>query len=57
MFDKLVKGPKFRHAPDFAGAGSAKAGIHNYLKTMDFRLRGKDVKGCFKTFYETIMLE
>ncbi|MGD9261017.1 MAG: hypothetical protein PVG44_11285 [Desulfobacterales bacterium] len=31
----------------------AKAGIQNYLKILDSRLRGKDVKGCFKTFYET----
>jgi hypothetical protein len=30
--DKLVKSLKFRHAPAFAGAGSAKAGIQNYLK-------------------------
>jgi hypothetical protein len=29
----------------------AKAGIQNYLKTLDSRLRGKDVKRCFKTFY------
>jgi hypothetical protein len=29
----------------------AKAGIQNYLKTMDSRLRGKDIKGCFKIFY------
>jgi hypothetical protein len=32
----------------------AKAGIQNYLKTLDSRLRGKDVKGRFKTFYEFI---
>ncbi len=32
----------------------AKAGIQNYLKTLDSRLRGNDVKGRFKTFYETI---
>ena len=32
----------------------AKANIQNYLKTLDSRLRGNDVKGCFKTFYETI---
>ena len=32
----------------------AKAGIHNYLKTLDSRLRGNDVKGRFKTFYESI---
>jgi hypothetical protein len=34
----------------------AKAGIQNYLKTLDSRLRGNDVKGRFKTFYETINL-
>jgi hypothetical protein len=32
----------------------AKAGIQNYLKTLDSRLRGNDGKGRFKTFYETI---
>ena len=32
----------------------AKAGIQNYLKTLDSRLRGNDVKERFKTFYETI---
>ena len=32
----------------------AKEDIHNYLKTLDSRLRGNDVKGRFKTFYETI---
>ena len=31
-----------------------KAGIQNYLKTLDSRLRGNDAKGRFKTFYETI---
>ena len=31
----------------------AKVGIQNYLKTLDSRLRGNDVKGRFKTFYET----
>jgi hypothetical protein len=35
----------------------AKAGIQKYLKTLDSRLRGNDVKGRFKTFYETIKLE
>ena len=35
----------------------AKAGIQNYLKTLDSRLRGNDVKGRFKTYYETITLE
>ena len=32
----------------------AKAGIQNYLKTLDSRLRGNDANGRFKTFYETI---
>ena len=32
----------------------AEAGIQNYLKTLDSRLRGNDAKGHFKTFYETI---
>jgi len=32
----------------------AKAGIQNYLKTLDSRLRGNDAEGRFKTFYETI---
>ena len=32
----------------------AKAGIQNYLKTLDSRLRGNDVKGGLKAFYETI---
>jgi len=35
----------------------AKAGIQNYLKTLDSRLRGNDVKGRFKTFYETIKFD
>ena len=34
----------------------AKAGIQNYLKILDSRLRGNDVKRCFKTFYETIKI-
>jgi hypothetical protein len=34
----------------------AKAGIQNYLKTLDSRLRGNDVKGRFKTFYESIKI-
>jgi len=34
----------------------AKAGIQNYLKTLDSRLRGNDAKGRFKAFYETINL-
>jgi hypothetical protein len=32
----------------------AKAGSQNYLKTLDYRLRGNDAKGRFKAFYETI---
>jgi hypothetical protein len=32
----------------------AKAGIQNYLKIQDSRLRGNDAKGGFKIFYETI---
>jgi hypothetical protein len=35
----------------------AKAGIQNYLKTLDSRLRGNDAKGRFKTFYEGIKNE
>ena len=35
----------------------AKAGIQNYLKTLDSRLRGNDVKGRFKPFYETIKVD
>jgi hypothetical protein len=35
----------------------AKAGIQNYLKTLDSRLRGNDAKGRFNTFYETIKIE
>jgi hypothetical protein len=35
----------------------AKAGIQNYLKTLDSRLRGNDVKGRFKTIYETIKFD
>ena len=35
----------------------AKAGIQNYLKTLDSRLRGNDAKGRFKTFYETINID
>ena len=34
----------------------AKAGIQNYLKTLDSRLRGNDAKGRFKTFYENIKI-
>ena len=34
----------------------AKAGIQNYLKTLESRLRGNDVIGRFKAFYETIKL-
>ena len=32
----------------------AKAGIQNYLKTLDSRLRGNDVKERFQNFYESI---
>jgi len=35
----------------------AKAGIQNYLKTLDSRLRGNDAKEHFKTFYETIIFK
>jgi len=35
----------------------AEAGIQNYLKTLDSRLRGNDVKGRFKTFYETLKID
>ena len=35
----------------------AKAGIQNYLKTLDSRLRGNDAKGRFKTFYDNIKIE
>ena len=34
----------------------AKAGIQNYLKKLDSRLHGNDVKRHFKTLYETIIL-
>ena len=35
----------------------AKAGIQNYLKTLDSRLRGNDANGRFKNFYETIKFD
>jgi hypothetical protein len=35
----------------------AKVEIHNHLKILDSRLRGNDVKGGFKTFYETIRIK
>jgi hypothetical protein len=35
----------------------AKAGIQNYLEKVDYRLRGNDAKGRFKTFYETINIK
>ena len=35
----------------------AKAGIQNHFKILDSRLRGNDIKGSFKTFYETINIE
>jgi len=44
--DNLVKSPK--------SVMPAKAGIQNYLKILDSRLRGNDVKGRIKTFYDTI---
>jgi len=34
----------------------AKAGIQNYLKILDSRLRGHDVKGRIKTFYDIIKI-
>jgi hypothetical protein len=36
---------------------SAKAGIQNYLKTLDSRLRRNDAKGHFKTFKKASSLE
>ena len=35
----------------------AKAGIQNYLKILNSRLRENDAKGGIKTFYETIKVE
>ena len=35
----------------------AKAGNQNHLKILDSCLRGNDVKGRIKTFYETINLQ
>ena len=35
----------------------AKAGIQDYLKILDSRLRENDVKGRFRTYYETIKIE
>jgi hypothetical protein len=35
----------------------AKAGIQNYLKKLDSCLRENDVKGRFKTFYESINID
>ena len=35
----------------------AKAGIQKYLKKLDFRFRGNDAQGRFKTFYEFIKIE
>jgi len=35
----------------------AKAGIQNYLKTLDSCLRGNDAKGRFQTFYDTINID
>jgi len=34
----------------------AKAGIQNYLKTLDTCLRGNDLKKRIKAFYETIKI-
>jgi len=34
----------------------AKAGIQKYLKTLDSRLRGNDIKERFKTIYESIKI-
>jgi hypothetical protein len=33
----------------------SKAGIQNYLKILNSRLRGNDAKGRIKTFYDTII--
>ena len=35
----------------------AKAGIQNYLKILDSRLRGNDIKGGIKIFYETMNIQ
>jgi hypothetical protein len=35
----------------------AKAGIRNYLKTQDSRLRGKDLKGSIKNLCSTINIK
>ena len=35
----------------------AKADIQNYMKILDFRLHENDVKGDFRTFYETVKIE
>jgi hypothetical protein len=35
----------------------AKAGIQNYLKILDSRLRGNDAKLGLNTFYETIKIQ
>ena len=35
----------------------AKAGIQNYLKILDSRFHGNDVKGYIKTFYDTIKVK
>ena len=44
--DKLVKNPKFRH--------TCEGRYPDCLKKLSARLRGNDVKGGLKTFYETI---
>ena len=53
-FDELVKSPKLRHAPAYAGAGSAKASIQKYLKTQASRFCGNDAKGLFNNFFESV---
>jgi len=35
----------------------AKAGIQNYLKILNSRIRGNDAKGGLQIFYETIKLK
>ena len=35
----------------------AKVFVHKYLKTMDFRLSGNDIKERFKTICESIKIE
>ena len=49
MYSNLTNSEKVRNS-----VMPAKAGIQNYLKILDSRLRGNDIKGRLKTFYETI---